>query len=128
LGVQYLHKGRNVREGLDCYGLVKCIYADYGIDLFDIDEYELHFANHGKNYLLENYHRQWMKVVTPHTLDVCLFQNYLGMATHVGIYMTKNRVLHCERAGTVIVTLNNSAILKKVEGFYRYKGDDNDLI
>ena len=123
LGVKYVHGGRDKNVGLDCYGLVIALYQDYGITIDDWSGYEQNFAAKGKNYIAENYHKQWCQVATPHTLDVVLFHNYEGVVNHIGVYMTRNRVLHCTRAGVVMSVLDNKIIFDKIAGFYRYKGD-----
>ena len=124
LGIRYKHGGRTKQEGMDCYGLLIAIYADYGYKIDDLHGYEENFAATGKDYIVENYHKQWHQVVTPHTLDVVLFKNFDGVVNHIGVYMSRNRVLHCTRAGVVMLSIDNKFIFSKIAGFYRYKGDE----
>ena len=39
LGIPYKHRGREM-TGLDCWGFLKCVYADLGFRLFDIEDLE----------------------------------------------------------------------------------------
>lgn len=111
--------GRTVEDGLDCYGLIKCIYADAGIKLIDIEDYAINWSRNGGNYFLDNYYKQFEEVVTPHFLDVVLFQNRTGIANHAGIVLEHNRFIHCSKAGINIQKL--SKWYPMLVGFYRVK-------
>lgn len=120
LGVPFKHRGRDI-TGLDCYGLIVCVYADCAIKLFDIDEeYPANWGAKGKNYFLENYYKQWEKVESPKFLDVVLFKNAHGVCNHAGVYLHNNLFIHTSRkAGTVVTAIPD--FKNKVEGFYRFK-------
>ena len=38
IGVPFLNKGRDVKKGLDCYGLVKEVYKRHGINIPEYDD------------------------------------------------------------------------------------------
>jgi cell wall-associated NlpC family hydrolase len=120
LGVPYKHQGRDMR-GLDCYGIIICAYADIGIKLFDIEEdYSEDWSWKGKNYFIENYYKQWEKVIAPKFMDVVLFKNSKGAINHAGIMLDENRFIHTSKVGTVVSRI---ADMKehRLEGYYRYK-------
>lgn len=121
LGVPYKHLGRDPKEGLDCYGLIMCIYADMEIDLQDF-AYREEWADNGEDYFVDNYALQWTEVVTPHRLDVALFRNSKGVANHAGVVLTGNRFIQSVRStGVVICKLNEKIWYNRLVGFYRYK-------
>jgi cell wall-associated NlpC family hydrolase len=121
LGVPYVLHGRTL-EGLDCWGLIKCVYADLGFNLIDIGiDYDEKWAQQGKNYFAENYYTQWRRVYEWQLYDVMLFESGAGILNHAGIYLSNYRVIHTCRAGTVISNLD--AIRKRVEA-YRFKIHD----
>jgi len=75
LGIKYVNMGRDL-SGLDCYGLLMCIYKDFGYDLIDADfKYDKKWQYKGHNYIAENYAKQWDRVDKPKFLDVILFKN-----------------------------------------------------
>lgn len=119
LGVPYRHQGRNL-EGLDCWGLIVCIYKDFGVELFDIENYPKDWSSKGSNYFLENYYQQWSIVKVPQLWDVVLFNGSKGMPNHAGVVLSGERFIHSRRGGTVIGNLYDWK--DKVQQFYRYKG------
>jgi cell wall-associated NlpC family hydrolase len=116
--IPFKHLGRSVK-GLDCYGLIKCIYADAGIELIDVEDYAVGWSKNGQNFFLDNYYRQFEEAITPHFLDVVLFKNGQGIANHAGVVLSGNRFIHCSKAGVNIQKLVNW--FPKLVGFYRIK-------
>ena len=121
LGWQYKHRGRE--EGyVDCYGLIIHIYRDLGIKLWDIEEqYDKNWSFKGKNYFIENYYRQWVKVANPNVFDVVLFGKSQLAVNHGGVILSNGRFIHTCRAGTVISRLGNFQWWKRIQGFYKFK-------
>jgi len=121
LGIPYKNNGRSM-EGLDCWGLIKLIYKDMGYDLFDLEEgYDMDWSKKGKNYFIDNYHKDWTQYKTPKFLDVVLFKNGKDIVNHAGIFLDSNRFMHTCKAGTVISRLSDARWENKLEGFYRLK-------
>lgn len=120
LGIPYKHGGRT-RLGLDCYGLIIAIYKDLGFTLFDIEHYDKNWSVNGKNYMLENYHRQWRETDNPQFLDVVVLRNSIGILNHGGVMLSGNRFLHCCKAGTTISSLETPMWKKRFVGFYQFK-------
>ena len=124
LGAPYLHKGRTI-AGLDCYGLIIKVYEDLGIRLYDIDEdYTPDWSWSGRNYFIENYHKEWDKIELPEQFDVVLFcMHDNGIADHGGVMLNSDEFIHTCKAGTVVTKI--SQLRGKIEGYYRYKQNDN---
>lgn len=121
LGIPYKHLGRDPKDGLDCYGLIVCIYRDLGVELIDFDKYMPEWSRSGDNYFAENYHHQWEEVEIPRLFDVVLFQNKEGIANHAGLFLYGGRFIHGCKAGVVI----SRDIGMPVVGYYRFKHDKN---
>ena len=121
LGIPYKHMGRDAQDGLDCWGLIKCVYADLGYDIWDpVTEYTRNFRA-GENHLLENYHKEWVKVISPHSFDVVLFVNCRESANHAGIVLSLFRFMHACRAGVVINRFSDPKWRKRINGYYRFR-------
>lgn len=125
LGIPYIHMGRDPKRGLDCWGLVKCVYADCGINLLDLENYDAQWAAAGKNHFIENCHKQWECIVSPQPLDVVLFAMSEGVVNHAGIVLKDSRFIQTCRAGTVICRLTDIRWYQRIAGFYRYKHDQD---
>jgi len=120
LGIPYKHQGR-VITGLDCYGLILSVYADIGIALFDIHEdYAPDWSFKGKNYFIENYHKEWERVAQPLFLDVVLFKNRKGAFNHAGVMLDERRFIHTSKVGTVVSSISDMKS-HRLDGYYRYK-------
>lgn len=124
LGAQYKHKGRDIKTGLDCWGLIKSVYHDLGIELFDLDDYEANWAKKGKNHFIDNYHEQWEKVDGEKKfLDVVLFANPESVVSHAGIVLTPEKFIHCCKIGVVVSRMGDLHWFQRFVGVYRYKND-----
>lgn len=124
LGVPWKEKGRSL-EGLDCYGLMVMIYADFGFKLLDWEEENKDYDEKWylkENILEENYWKQWEKIEEPAPLDVVLLSGIEGMAYHAGIVLTSRRFIHTCKAGTVVSRLDDRRWKSRIQGFYRFKG------
>lgn len=119
LGIPHKHLGRDL-SGLDCWGLVKMVYADYGIEVFDLTDYEHQWAMTGDNFFVEHYYEDWVWHTAPIFLDVLLFRNCKGIPAHAGIYLSKGKFIHSmDKAGVVLGKLKDW--LPRLEGVYRNK-------
>jgi cell wall-associated NlpC family hydrolase len=122
LGLSYRHRGRSL-EGLDCWGLLKFVYADLGVRLFDVEdlEYSKVWGLEGKNYFKEHYFHDWVSVKAPESVDAVLFVNSKRIANHAGIVLSNKRFIHSCRQGVIISRLEDPLWVPRIEGFYRLK-------
>jgi len=127
LGSSFKHQGRSIQDGLDCWGLIKAIYADYGIELFDLESYEIDWSKKGRNYFLEHYADQWQKVEMPRFMDVVLFKASDTVVNHAGLVLDNARFIHASKAGIVVSRLGELQIFKHIAGFYRLKNDKHKI-
>ena len=119
LGIPYKHMGRTIKA-FDCWGFILSVYKDIGFNLWDVGEnYEIGWSKKGKNYFIENYYKEWKKVITPKFLDIILFINAKNIAHHAGIYLDNNKFIHCCRVGTVVTRISDPLWKNKIEGYYR---------
>lgn len=126
LSIPYKHAGRGF-DGADCYGGIKLWYDQFlNIEIWDIEEdYPEDWRWKGKAYFINNYHREWQKVITPKRHDVILFR--LGSEiNHAGIYLGSGKFFHVCRAGGVIAQLGDRRWQSRLEGYYRLKSHNED--
>jgi cell wall-associated NlpC family hydrolase len=124
LGIPYVHRGRTL-DGLDCWGLLKCVYREFGVELFDIEEYSKTWSLIGRDYFKQHYQQDWVMAGRPGFLDAVLFVNSKGIANHAGIVLTNGRFIHSCRQGVIVSRLSDKAWRKNIEGYYRLKNDNN---
>lgn len=126
IGIPYILHGRTL-QGLDCYGLIVKMFELKGIKLFDInEEYDEHWSWQGRNYFVENAHRQWTRIEIPEPWDVVTFHLKGDVVNHAGIVLGDGQFIHTViKAGTVISRLNDPIWKKKFVNYYRYTDDKN---
>jgi cell wall-associated NlpC family hydrolase len=127
LKIPYLHGGRSF-AGADCWGGIILWYWHFlHIVIMDIDEeYTPDWKFKGKNYFIENYQKQWDKISDTRKHDVVLFKNEAGVVYHAGVYLGDGQFYNIVRAGGAICRLDTSGWKERVEGFYRFKGLDEN--
>jgi len=120
LGIPYKHRGRDMK-GLDCWGFPILAFRDDGIELLDMENYDVKWSYQGKNYFIDNYYKNWEEQKIPKFFDLLLFKNSEGVACHVGIYLSHNDFMHCcKGAGIVIAKITDPKWKEKLFGIYRY--------
>lgn len=120
LGIPFKHQGRTL-DGLDCWGLIKLVYADLGFNLWDpVQDYGEHWYS-SNNHFIENYHREWIQVQESSFLDGILFHDGFGRINHAGLYLSGGKFIHCCKAGVVIGKLSDPVWKAKFAGFYRFR-------
>lgn len=87
LGIPYVWGGTNPKVGLDCSGLVQLVYKKLGIDLPRVSQDQAH----------EGRKIDGLKNAKPG--DLLTFSE---PATHIGIYIGDNKMLHAPHSGTVV--------------------------
>lgn len=131
IGIPFANRGRDVKSGLDCYGLVREVYRKNGIELpeynADYDDKEkinelMDFATHSKSV--------WRKVEGNNIPVPCViamrFNVPKGYVNHAAVYIGAGKFLHIrENAGSCIEKINSPMWKMLIEGFYEYIGDRN---
>jgi probable lipoprotein NlpC len=124
LAIPYKHCGRSW-DGADCWGFPILFFKrEFNKQLPDVNNvYSKNWAQEGKNYFLDNYHKQFEKVNTPQPYDIILFQNRKGIANHCGIVLGYGKMVHCCRYGVMVDTYTRREWQTRFNGFYRMKND-----
>lgn len=124
VGLPFLGGGRD-RDGLDCWGLVRLVYAErFGIGLPEYGEIaanELRAVARAMDAAAAA--DPWLPVSAPREGDVCLMRSARGgrAIVHVGVSVNASGILHVERASaSVVVPLNHYSIRQRIAGFRRY--------
>lgn len=119
LGVPYKNMGRDL-SGLDCWGLIVCIYKDYGIEVFDLENYEQEWQRRGGNIILGNYYENWKRVVQHQCGDVVLI-NYPkdNIVGHAGVSLGGGMFIHATRNGVLVSPVKGWK--NRIYGFFRWE-------
>lgn len=98
IGVRYARNGRTKEQGFDCYGLAIEVERRLGYSLPDIEkarEEDYDFDECRKLCLSKVKARQ---IETPEKKgDVVLIKDLAGNLTHIGVYLGKGLVIHCDQ-------------------------------
>lgn len=110
LGIPFKVHGRD-KSGYDCYGLVIEIAGRLGHKMPDLYYgYDYSEENNEKT-LSENSFNiisagRLMKTDSPAEGDIVLFKDRKGRTCHIGVYLGKDRFIHCDSAGVRITRLS----------------------
>lgn len=121
LGIIYEHRGRSLK-GLDCWGLIVNIYRDYGIKVFDLEDYSREWARRGEDLILGNYYNCWKRVNCCAPGDVILIEYPRNIVGHAGIIIERGKFLHATREGVILDRIRNWK--DRICGFYRWVGEE----
>lgn len=101
IGVRYKLNGRNIREGLDCYGLAIEVENRFGHKLPD-------YADMDQKYFLM-YEEKCLRSINVKEIsepisegDLILIKNAKGIFGHIGVYLGKDKFIHCNTLGVHI--------------------------
>lgn len=125
IGVPFKNRGRDVKTGLDCYGLVMEVYKRHGIR---IPEYDADCRDMQKiNGIIKNSMESpsWTEISEPKVPCVVAirFGSPDGVVNHTGVYIGDDRFIHTrEKIGVNIDRLSSPAWRRVIVGFYEYTG------
>lgn len=129
IGVSFKNHGRDVKTGLDCYGLVMEVFKRNGIEL---PEFDAEFDDIKKISAIihdEQVKPIWRRIDNDHE-DIpvpCLMAIRFGVpkpyVNHTGVYIGNGKFIHIrENIGVCIDRVINPAWKKVIEGYYTYEG------
>lgn len=125
VGTPYRHNGRSIEEGLDCWGLVWCIYQELGIVIPAWDGKSRPEESWYKEDPLR-YYRFLQKIGEPvdtqdlEPLDIVYFgliDN--GIVSHTGIVLDNNRFIHTIQRKNCRISKLGGYWFKKLRGARR---------
>ena len=128
IGVPFKNLGRDVKSGLDCYGLVVEIYRRSGKK---IGEYYSDCSDKARiNAILrrEVATTKWRRLAEGEALPIpCLvalrFNSPPGVVNHTGVYIGNGRFIHTrEKIGCCVDSITSIAWQKQIEGIYEFVG------
>jgi probable lipoprotein NlpC len=136
VGVPYKMNGRSPEEGLDCWGLVKCVYKDLGIWLPSWDarhEPDEDWYKHDP----ERYYRFLLKIGKP--IDVSQLKPFdivyftlIGkdVISHTGVMLDNRRFIHTLQKRNCRVNSLEGFLKRKLRGARRVEEsiDENLLV
>jgi len=122
IGLRFINGGRDVRKGLDCWGLVMEVYSRMGIIIpdFTVDAFAFQAINAlaGK----EIVNRQWEEVLYPKGKKnplIVLMRMHPKYITHAGVLISENKIIHTTKT-TGVITSRADALNSRIAGYYRY--------
>lgn len=121
IGVPFVNGGRNVAEGLDCWGLVMEVFRRYGqtIPDFTVDAFACQAIDALAGQEMET--RHWEQMYEPledYVPLVALIRIHPVHISHAGVYLGQNQIIHTiQYTGCVISQRHTFG--NRIEGYYR---------
>lgn len=121
VGTPFMNGGRDVKIGLDCWGLVIEVYKRYGSPCpdFTVDSFAFKAIDALANQETET--KIWEEVHNPHEGDeplVVLMRMHPRLITHAGVFVGGNRIIHTTKSTNAVISRVN--VLKShITGYYR---------
>lgn len=127
IGIPFKSGGRD-KSGLDCYGLVRLVYAEQFDtilpDLRDLYQNALDTSETAPLYQKYAPLLRGDKSNCPKAGNVAVIMER-GLPTHLGIYAGGGYILHVTRHfGTILQRVTNPNLKGRVEGYYAVKASD----
>lgn len=122
VGVPFVDGGRDM-AGLDCWGLVRLIYADQlGITLPSYGEISARDLL-GVARAIEGGQEAWRVSELPDAFDVVAMRFYSrSWVGHVGVMVDSKKLIHVEKAtAAVVVPLGHPSVRFRIAGFRRHR-------
>ena len=122
IGVPFVNHGRDIHDGLDCYGLVMEVFRRYGKH---IPEYNADWDDDEK--ISGIVHEQtksttWRSCAMPLPVPCVVALRYgtpPGVINHTGVYIGNGKFMHTRaKIGVCIERLESPAWHHLIEGFY----------
>jgi len=122
VGGKFVNGGRDVRVGLDCWGLVMEVYRRYGMELpdFTVDAFAFKAIDALASGAVRD--KTWEEVWEPGDKDVplvVLMHMHPVFITHVGVLVGRGRILHTTRDTGVVIS-RTVGMNSQIVGYYRY--------
>ena len=121
IGTRFINGGRDVKKGLDCWGLVIEVYKRYGFKCpdFRVDAFAFQAIDALAN--KEKGQRLWEEVHSPRDNDAplaVLMRMHPRYITHAGVFLGSNRIIHTTK-GTDTIMSRVDALKSRITGYYR---------
>lgn len=130
IGTSFVNEGRDVKTGLDCYGLVMEVFHRFGIEL---PEYTANYDDAAKiNAIIRRQKMSpiWKKVEDgaepPVPSIVCIsFGVPKGIINHTGVYIGDGKMIHTrDKIGVCVDRVQSPAWNRLIDSYYTYVGGD----
>lgn len=122
IGKRFVNGGRDVRRGMDCWGLVMEVFKRYGITIPDFIVGAFSYEEINKLTEENAVLHTWKSIFTPKDTDaplVVLMRMHPKFITHAGVFLGNNKIIHTT-AGTGVITSRADALERRIVGYYKY--------
>lgn len=129
IGVPFVNGGRDF-SGCDCWGMVRLVFQEYGIE---VPDYKIHCMRSkaiGLQVALEmkaskDGENRWERVNAPEEPCLVLMEHMPdipGYINHLGVYVGGGKMIHtCLKQNCHIDSIDNMYWQSTIRGFYRWK-------
>lgn len=120
LGVRFVPEGRDIRTGLDCYGLAIVVMGRLGVTLPDpwAPQSNALIPCDTESWL-RHFFGGWRRIERPVPGCLVLFSDGGNISDHIGVMINEREFLHTRRrTGVVVGNVERRADIAGLRGFY----------
>lgn len=129
IGIPFKEKGRDLDNGVDCWGLVRVVWQkEYNID---VPSYTTEYDDISRRDMIETaiwdgIDDEWEEVDDPVEGDGIVLQ-LMGKPVHIGVVLDDRKFLHIFKGiNSVIADYTGMRWNQRIEGFYRHESVINN--
>ena len=122
IGKPFIDGGRGP-EGYDCYGVLRAVYSEHGVELPEINV-SVYAAKLAQGVIDLEAASRWEKIDSPEVPCAVLMRGSQGFADHIGVWIGGGKIIHTQINQGVIVQRRHD-LKNRIKGFYRYVGNDH---
>lgn len=128
IGTPFANRGRDIKTGVDCYGLVMEVYRRFGYNIpeYTADYDDIEKVNElivGETSIKSNWKKANIEAMPVPCLLAIRFGVPPGVVNHTGVYIGDGKFIHIrENIGVCVDRVNSPAWKHVIEGCYEFVG------
>lgn len=127
IGIPFVDGGKNIKTGLDCYGLCQEVSRRYGLDLPDFERACYDAITIHMTVLDQAVSTNWTRLPEPEPgclVAMAIDPEAPDICQHIAIYIGENEIMQTiVKIGSHVIKADHRFYKNKIKGYYRWNGN-----